>query len=127
MFLRRGTRNYTLAMGGLSLFFVASTAVWLHLNRLPPTWDDGFYLTNSLTMFDSLVDGGIPGYARMFLSTWAGKPPLLAILPTLAYLILGRHARFAYGVNLCFMLLLFVALFRIGSKYASPRVGLIAV
>ena len=127
MFLRSGTRKYLSTLGGLSLFFIASTALWLHLNRLPPTWDDGFYLTNSLTMFDSLVDGGIPGYARMFLSTWEGKPPLMAALPTPIYLILGRHARFAYGVNLCFMLVLFVALFRLGSKYATPRLGLIAV
>jgi hypothetical protein len=122
-----GTREYQWALGGLSLFFVAITVVWLHLDRLPPTWDDGFYLTNSLTMFDSLVDGGLPGYARKFLSTWGGKPPLIALLPTPAYLILGRHAQFAYSVNLCFMLVLFVALFRLASKYAGPRVGLIAV
>jgi len=122
-----GARKYAWALGALSSLFVASTAVWLHLDRLPPTWDDGFYLTNSLTMFDSLVDGGLPGYARKFLSTWGGKPPLIAVLPTPAYLIMGRHAQFAYGLNLCFMLVLFAGLFCLGSKYAGPRVGLIAV
>src|SRR5215471_8437700 len=122
-----GVRKYALALGALSSLFVASTAVWLHLDRLPPTWDDGFYLTNSLTMFDSLVDGGLPSYARKFLSTLGGKPPLIAVLPTPAYLIMGRHAQFAYGLKLCFMLVLFAGLFGLGSKYAGPRVGLIAV
>jgi len=127
MYPHSGKRKYQWALGGLSLFFVTSTVVWLHLDRLPPTWDDGFYLTNSLAMFDSLVDGGLPGYARKFLSTWSGKPPLIAVLPTPAYLLLGRHPQFAYGVNLCCMLILFVALFRLASEYAGPRVGLIAV
>jgi 4-amino-4-deoxy-L-arabinose transferase-like glycosyltransferase len=121
------TRKFTWVLVGAISFFVASTALWVHLDRLPPTWDDAFYLTNSLAMFDSLVDGGIPGYVRKFLSAWGDKPPLIAVLPTPAYLILGRHTQFAYGVNLCFMLVLLVSLFRLGSNYAGPRVGLIAV
>jgi 4-amino-4-deoxy-L-arabinose transferase-like glycosyltransferase len=111
----------------LSLGFIASTALWLHLDRLPPTWDDGFYLRSSLTMVDALADSGIPGYAKTFLTIADSKPPLISILPTPVYLILGRHARAAYGVNLFFMAVLFAALFQLARTQASPRVGLIAV
>lgn len=113
-------------LGGLSLFFITCSAVWLRLDHSPPTWDDGFYLTNSLIMFDSLIDGGLLGYARGFLTCAAFKPPLISVLPTPAYLVLGRHAQAAYSVNLFFMLVMFVVVFRLGERYACPRAGLIA-
>src|SRR5206468_9528807 len=48
----------------LSLFFLGVTFIWLRLDRSPPAWDDSYYLTNSLVMYDALTDGGLRGYAR---------------------------------------------------------------
>src|SRR3989442_11346504 len=101
---------------GLRLFFLATTAVWLLLDTSPPTWDDAWYLTNSLVMFDSLVDTGLLGYAKRSLTILGFKAPLIALLPTPAYVLLGRHARAAYAVNLVFMLVLFAAIYRIANK-----------
>jgi len=39
-------------------FFMGTTLVWLWLDRSPSQWDDSWYLTNSLVMFDALAEGG---------------------------------------------------------------------
>ena len=94
----------------LSLFFLGTTLVWLRLDRSPPGWDDGYYLTNSLVMYDALAERGVLGYARQFLTIMGIKPPLIALLPTPVYLIAGRKAGAAHAVNLVSLLILFAAL-----------------
>ena len=111
----------------LSVFFLGTTAIWLYLDHSPPPWDDGFYLTNSLKLYDALFDGGVTGYARTFLAGMDSKPPLISVLPTAVYLIVGRHPRAAYAINLGFLLVTFVAVYRIAKRSASPRAGLLAV
>src|SRR5437763_12909331 len=81
----------------LTLFFVATTGVWLILARSPPQWDDAWYLTNSLVLFDAL-DGGLPAYAKAYLSMLRIKPPLITVLPTPIYLLFGREPKLAYLV-----------------------------
>jgi hypothetical protein len=76
-------RQARLVFAVLSLFFLGATFLWLRLDRSPPAWDDSYYLTNSLVMYDALTDGGLRGYARQFLTIMGIKPPLIAILPTL--------------------------------------------
>ncbi len=111
----------------LSLFFLGVTFAWLQLDRTPPTWDDAFYLTSSLTMFDALANGGLAAFGGSILRVMTIKPPLIAVLPAPVYLIAGRNPRAAYAVNLVFLLILFAALYRLGSRYASRRAGLLAV
>jgi hypothetical protein len=111
----------------LSLFFLGTTFVWLRLDRSPPGWDDGYYLTNSLVMYDALAERGVPGYARQFPTIMGIKPPLIALLPTPVYLIAGRKAGAAHAVNLVSLLILFAALYRLGKRYASRRAGVIAM
>src|SRR5207249_509766 len=119
--------SYRFAFAVLSLFFLGSTALWLRLDRSPPGWDDGYYLTNSLILYDALADGGIAGYARQFLTIMGIKPPLIAVLPTPVYLIAGRKSGAALAVNLGFLLVMFGALYWLGKKYAGRRAGLIAM
>jgi hypothetical protein len=111
----------------LSLFFLGTTVIWLRLDRSPPTWDDSFYLSNSLVMYDALTEGGLPAYARQSLTVMRIKPPLIALLPTPVYLMVGRKPRAALLVNLAFLLILFAALYALGKRYASRRAGLIAL
>jgi hypothetical protein len=123
--LRRTTR-VRLAFAALCGFFLGATLLWLRLDRSPPSWDDAYYLTNSLVLYDSLADRGVPGYAHQFLTVMRDKPPLIAALPTPVYLALGRKPRAAYLVNLAFLLAILSALYWLGKRYASPRAGLLA-
>lgn len=111
----------------LSLCFVAASAVWLRLDQSPPAWDDAWYLTNSLVMFDALSDGGLPGYATSFFTTQRIKPPLITVLPTPAYLVLGRRWHAAFAVNLVSMLVLFFVLHAIARRFRGESAGWIAV
>ena len=120
-------RNARLAFALLCLFFLGTTHLWLRLDRSPPAWDDGYYLTRSLILYDALTNGGVREFAKEFLTVMGTKPPLIAVLPTPVYLIAGRHARAALEVNLVGMLVMFSALYRMGRRYARPRAGLLAV
>ena len=116
-----------LVFSGLSLLSLGTTVVWLHLDHTAPTWDDAIYLTNSLQLFDALSDGGIIRYAREFFTLMDTKPPLLVTLPTAIYLIVGRHPKAAYAINLLFLLLLFIAVFRLARRFVTGRAGLLAI
>jgi hypothetical protein len=110
----------------LSLFFVGTTFLWLRLDRSPPSWDDSYYLTRSLVLYDALVARGLPGFAERFLSVMGFKPPLIAALPAPVYLLVGRHTHAALAVNLAALLVLFRVLYVLGKRYASSRAGLLA-
>src|SRR5215471_4182972 len=71
--------------------FIATTLVWLYLDRTPPTWDDAGYLTNSLMAYDALTHGGVAGYLNKLGEMFKYRAPLIAVLPTPFYLALGRH------------------------------------
>ena len=90
-------------------------------------WDDGWYLTNSLVMFDALGQGGLPAYVSRYLTIIRFKAPLITVLPTPIYFVLGRHPRAAYLVNIASMALLFFALSAIAKRFRGGRTGPIAV
>ena len=106
---------------------VGASLAWVLLDRTPPSWDDGYYLTKSLEMYDTLADKGVTGYAVKFLTVMKTRPPLIAALPTPIYLVVGRKHRAAYAVNLLFLAITCGAVYGIARAYAEPRAGLIAV
>lgn len=115
-----------LILAGLNCFLAGVTVAWLRLDSLPPAWDDAWYLTNSLVMFDALVDGGLIGFGRRFLTMLALKPPLITVLPAPFYLMLGRNPENAFGVNLVFIPILLASVYLLGRRCWNSRAGLIA-
>jgi hypothetical protein len=111
----------------LGAVFAASTLVWLALDRLPPNWDDAWYLTNSLTVYDALAHGGVAGYLAKLNSVFGFKAPLIAGLPTPFYLLFGRRWHAAYLVNIASMLVLFAALYRIAKRWWNARAAVYAI
>ncbi|HXB69003.1 MAG TPA: glycosyltransferase family 39 protein [Candidatus Acidoferrales bacterium] len=107
--------------------FAASTVVWLALDRLPPNWDDAWYLTNSLTVYDAFAHGGVAGYLAKLNSVFGFKAPLIAGLPTPFYLLFGRRWHAAYLVNIASMLVLFAALYRIATSWWNSRAAVFAI
>jgi 4-amino-4-deoxy-L-arabinose transferase-like glycosyltransferase len=118
---------WSLCLVLVSLFFLGTAALWLSLDQSPGHWDDAWYLTNSLVLYDTLIDHGFIAYWKKFLGALEFKAPLIAVFPTPLYGLFGRHSRVAYGVNLVFMALLFGAVYRLARHYSSPRAGLVAV
>jgi len=110
----------------LCSFFLGITALWLRLDHSPPGWDDAFYLSHSLRLYDSLTAGGLPAFGTQFLTGMKEKPPLIAALPAPAYLLFGRKPRVALGVNMICLIGIFAAVYGAGRKFASARAGLFA-
>jgi 4-amino-4-deoxy-L-arabinose transferase-like glycosyltransferase len=122
---RPSKANVCLAL--VFVFFLGTSALWVSLDRSPGAWDDSWYLTNSLVLYDTLIDHGLIAYWKKFLGLLEFKAPLIAVLPTPLYRLFGRHSQVAYGVNLVFMALLFGTVYRLARRYSSHRAGLIAV
>lgn len=116
-----------LSFAALYLASAIVALAWLRLNRAPPAWDDSWYLSNSLTLYDAWTSGGLMGFAKQFLAALGFKAPLITALPLPFYLIFGRRWHFAFLVNLAAMLALYAAVWSIGNRLRSSRAGLIAV
>jgi 4-amino-4-deoxy-L-arabinose transferase-like glycosyltransferase len=113
--------------GMLSAAFAGATLLWLCLDRTPPNWDDAWYLTNSLTVYDALAHDGISGYFAKLNSVFGFKAPLIAGLPTPFYLIFGRRWHAAYLVNITSMAILFFALYRISRRWWNSRAAVLTI
>ncbi len=113
--------------GALFSVFAASTILWLMLDRAPPNWDDAWYLTNSLIVYDALNQGGIAGYLTELNSVFGFKAPLIAALPTPFYLIFGRRWHAAYLVNIASMAVLFFAMYRIARRLWNTRAAVLSI
>jgi hypothetical protein len=127
MFKMRPPGKSGIAVGLLGAVFAVVTLLWLKLDRAPPNWDDAWYLTNSLTVYDALTQGGLPGYLAKLNSVLGFKAPLIAALPAPFYLLLGRHWHAAFLVNIASMWVLFAALYRIARRWWSGRAAVFAV
>jgi 4-amino-4-deoxy-L-arabinose transferase-like glycosyltransferase len=113
--------------GALFAVFASATILWLALDRAPPNWDDAWYLTNSLIVYDALSRGGIAGYISELNSVFGFKAPLIAALPTPFYLIFGRRWHAAYLVNIASMALLFFAMYRIARRFLNTRAAVLSI
>ena len=114
-------------MIALFLLFSVASLLWLRLNKAPPNWDDAWYLSNSLQLYDSWTDGGLLAFARHFLAALGFKAPLISALPLPFYWIFGRRWHAAYLVNIVAMAVLFAAVWAIGRRLRNHRTGVIAV
>jgi 4-amino-4-deoxy-L-arabinose transferase-like glycosyltransferase len=112
-----------------AIFFIAWAALWQHLNKAPLHWDDSWYLSDSLDLFDALKLHGLHGWIRAYLlhAQERQKAPLMCALPTPIYLLLGRNFKLAFLVNYLFVLLLFWSLYSIARKFWGRRVAFLAL
>src|SRR5262249_17921997 len=127
MFQMRLPAKSGLAAGMLGAVFAVATLLWLKLDRAPPNWDDAWYLTNSLTVYDALTQGGVAGYFAKLNTVLGFKAPLIAALPTPFYLVFGRQWHAAYLVNIVSMWVLFAAMYRLARCWWSSRAAVFAI
>jgi hypothetical protein len=125
--LRRWLVDRGIAAVIVAALAISAAAAWHLRDRTSPSWDDGYYLTQSLALYDTLADRGVAAYSKRFLTIMQAKPPLIAALPTPVYLAVGRRYRAAYAVNLLFLALMFGGIYGICKGSGGPRAGLIAV
>jgi 4-amino-4-deoxy-L-arabinose transferase-like glycosyltransferase len=112
-----------------AVFFFGLALLWRHLNKGPTQWDDSWYLTDSLHLFDALKKWGLGGWGRCYLFEVQSrfKAPLPCALPTPIYLLFGRNPHPAILINYFFLAVLFWSLYSIARRFWGRRVAVLAV
>ena len=101
----------------LILYQVAIWFAWVIPSRYYVGFDEGWHLEISQQLYYSLVDYGIFGLLWKFVHAMQAKPPLVSLLPIPMYLIFGNHVISATAVNLVWLILLNIFLFRLVRYY----------
>ena len=83
-------KSWLITAIGLGLSYLAVNVAWLVCDTRPPQWDDAWYLTESLRLFDTSQERGWTAYLVQFNNTFGFKAPLIVALPTPFYLLFGR-------------------------------------
>ncbi len=108
------------------VFSVTNTVIWTRIDTRPPRWDESGYLTMSLKYEECLTSAGAVGFFRCLLTLYPTRPPLVPALAVPSYLLLGRSPDSALLVNSLAFVLLILAVYGIGARWASPWCGLLA-
>jgi len=96
-------------------------------DKRPPTFDDAWFLENSLHFYQRLTDGGLIEFLSAYASSFGTKAPLVSALALPFYITLGTRLQSAILVNFVFLILTNVYLFLLGRRLLSPWAGLAAV
>ena len=119
-----------LCWAALALFIAGLVAVNINYSRAdrrPPTYDDAWFLENSLIFHHRLSEGGLRAFLPAYASSFGTKAPLLSVLPLPLYLVFGTSQQTALLVNSFFVVLSSLYLFLLVRRLFSPAAGLAAV
>lgn len=123
---RRGFRVEA-ALALVIFVFLAATATWIRRDTVPPLWDSAVYLQQGAIQYHALQREGLLAFLDAFSHTMDKKAPLIAALPIPLYFVLGETHSAARFVNLGWIVLASIFLFRIGRRVAGDAAGLLAV
>ncbi len=96
------------------LIFVFVNFILIALDRTPPEWDGAWYLCSSIELYVELLSQNLLIFLQVFLHSFEGnKAPLISLLPMPFYLILGASYLSAMMVNVCFIVLSSLFIFKL--------------
>lgn len=100
--------------------------LWLvSLDNRPPVWDYAGYFSQSLSFYDAIRRGSWSAFSQVFL--WdLYRPPVVPLTALPFYMLLGTGYKVALLVNLVFLTVLVLSIYKIGSRLKSQALGLVA-
>jgi len=121
------TNKNIIILTGIILFFLFANIIWIQKDKAPPMWDQAEYLDNSQLLYHALTAEGIGSFAEAFLTILPKKAPLVTILPIPSYLIFGNNYKSARYVNLFFIILGSIYLYRLGMLISGEKAALLSI
>lgn len=109
------------------LAFLLATVAWIRLDTVPPLWDSAHYLQQSTILYRALARDGVLAFLDSFSRAMGQKAPLVAALPIPFYFVLGESHEAARLVNVAWIALASIYLYRLGRQVAGKAAGLLAV
>jgi 4-amino-4-deoxy-L-arabinose transferase-like glycosyltransferase len=113
-------------LSGFIIYQVILWAAWVIPSRHYVGFDEGWHLEVSQYIYHGLTEYGILGLFYKFIHAMQAKPPLVSLLPVPMYLLFGNHAMAATAVNLVWLMLLNVFLFRLVRHFWEDGPALIS-
>src|SRR5688500_18592464 len=95
--------------------------------RMPPTFDDAWYLEVSYRLFHALREGRLAEFGSLYANAFRLKAPLISVLPLPFYVLFGPSQDAACLVNLAALAALGWYVFRLGTRLGGEAVGALAV
>jgi hypothetical protein len=125
---RRTNRLCWTLLGLFTLALVAVNINYSRADRRPPTYDDAWFLENSLLFYHRLTEGGLRAFLPAYAASFGTKAPLLSVLPIPLYLTFGISQNVALLVNSGFLAISSIFLFLLVRRlFESPGAALAAV
>jgi len=111
----------------LLLLFIATTNwIWLILDTQPPWWDQANYLESSCQYAHRLQRLDFGGFFKDLIFFNRIRPPLVMLLTTPVYFFNYRNEDLAVMINVLFMALTFLAIFKICKDYLNPKTAVLS-
>ncbi len=111
----------------LILFFNTSNIIWFWKDAAPPMWDQSHYLLSSQHLFHTLQDEGFLSFLSAYTTILGNKAPLITVLPLPFYLVFGDSYRVGLCINLVFVVIGSIYLYRVGETVSGRGCGLMSV
>jgi 4-amino-4-deoxy-L-arabinose transferase-like glycosyltransferase len=112
-------------LGSIWLFHVCANAIWLILDKFPPSWDSAHHLTMTLSWLDFFKAPSLIGLKAVLGAS--SYPPLSYLIITPFYLLFGKSPDVAVFVSGALWLgLLLFATYGIGKEVYNRKSGLLA-
>lgn len=121
---QRGNRTPVPWLALLFLFIAATNVVWLHLDTLPPSWDQSAHARFALEYLRFFEHPVAKWNSRDFLTISGYWPPFVYWTTVPLSALLGFSFDSLALVNLFYLLVLVASLYGLGKRLAGRAVGL---
>lgn len=101
--------------------------IWFTMDQVPPSWDQAYYLRESLILYDKLTNEGILSFYNAFTDAFKERAPLIALVPVPFYLLFGKTYITALAANLLFVILGSYYFYKLGALISKKRDALLGV
>lgn len=122
------TSRHALLLAGVIVFFAASSLLWISRNSRPPGPDTAAEIGTSLEFSRAISHRSVTELRRVFLRhDLVAYPPADFILTGLQFALARPSIDWAAAANLVWMLLFAFSAYALGTRFFSPRLGLLTV
>jgi len=112
----------------LAVLCAILTDIWFFgRHRMPPTFDDAWYLENSLHFYWTLKKHGFLAFMAAYENSFRFKAPLISVLPLPFYFLFGPGLKQALWVNIGAMAFLGIYLYRLARSIYNARTAFLSV
>jgi len=110
----------------LMLFIFAANWIWLTLDTEPPWWDQADYLNTARHYAQELKDLNVSGFLNSIITFNPVRPPLPMIMAAPVYFFNYRPEDLAVMINILYLLIAFLAIFKICETYLNRQAALLS-